>query len=168
MNDLDRARLRRHLPNLPNDYLEIATTWDLGPLSIGYFNLNPPSLGVARELVDRLIVANTPVNPLFGSFKDSGMLQVASYEGDPLLVGAKGSPVIGQVFRLSASNDQPQLVAPDFGALLKAATQLDDFRAKGATGDDAIESFLRSIEEYIPATAIPEWTLFADHALQPT
>jgi hypothetical protein len=170
LSELEVARLRRQLPGLPDEYLEIAKTWDLVPLSIGYFNLCPPSFGKARQFVDRLTVANSPTNPAFDALKTFQMLMVATYEGDPLAIGTKHTPRANHVFRLAPSVDnppRPRLVARSFGDLLKAATELDVYRASGRTDPGTTKTFLRTIADYIPHMAASEWETFAAEALQP-
>src|SRR6266540_3355551 len=106
LNELEAARLRKNLPSLPDEYLDIARTWRLEPLSVGYFNLRPPSFGKGRTLVDRLIAANSPANPMFDVMQALRMLQVAAYEGDPLVLGSKHTPADNHVFRLAPSGDR--------------------------------------------------------------
>jgi hypothetical protein len=170
LSDLEVARLRRQLPGLSDEYVEIAKTWDLAPLSIGYFNLSPPSFGKAHQFVDRLTVANSPANPAFDALKASQMLMVATYEGDPVAIGATHTSRAHRVFRFARSVDnqsQPRLVASTFGDLLKAATELDLNRAHGRTDAGDRRAFLRTIANYIPDLAMSEWETFAAEALQP-
>ena len=67
LNDLEIARLCRFLPRLTDDYLDILRTWDLADVSIGYFDLRPPSYTQLPGMVDRLIGANTNSNPGFAT-----------------------------------------------------------------------------------------------------
>ena len=169
LNDLEMARLHKAVPGLTEDYLQIARSWRLDPVSIGYFSLRPPSFGSGRTLVESLIGANGELNPNSDRLKEFRLLEVASYEGDPLTIGARQTPRAGQVFRFALSEDsnpRPRLVASRFEDLLKAATELDASRAAGRVGSDAIQEFLKIINTYVPNTALEEWKQFAEIALQ--
>jgi hypothetical protein len=169
LSDLEAKRLQRMLPGLPDDYVDIIRIWRFDSVSIGYFNLQPPTFMTNGKLLDRLLAANSPVNPGFGTLKALQVLETASYEGDSLSIGARGTGRAGHVFRLALSEDpEPRLrfVASTFENLLKAATQLDVYRAAGLHGSKAIEEFLGTIGEYTPDIALKEWRSFAGVALQ--
>lgn len=168
LNDLEVVGLRRAVPGLTDDYLDIARTWNLEPVSIGYFDLRPPAFGDNSTMIDRLMAANGPANPMFDALVEFGVVEVASYAGDSIVLARKGSARSGQVFRLVPDVDFPlrlRFVANSFADLLKAATQLDSHRATGREGVAGVESFLSGIADYIPDLAIDEWRIFAEVTL---
>ena len=82
------AALRQMVPGLPDSYVSIVASVRIDGISIGYFNLTP-SLSRATSLTDQLRAYNNPViAPLAERYREHGVYQVASWETDPICVGA--------------------------------------------------------------------------------
>jgi hypothetical protein len=159
LSELEATELRRQLPGLADDYVEIARTWRLDGISIGYFNLWPRRFGKRSGLAASLLGVNSPENPDFGTLRSFQMLEVSTWEGDPICLGAKHTGRAGQAFRLSSSEDlssQPRFLAKNFGDLLKAATQLHAFSLSGQ-GPLGVDNLILAIGAYIPNLALDEW-----------
>jgi hypothetical protein len=162
MSDLEAGQLRELLPGLSDEYLTIAQTWQLEGISIGYLTLSPPSFAQARCLVDVLTTANGPINPGFETLQLFQVLEIASWDGDPVCLGSRFTARTGQVFRFSSVDDSPypRLLAATVEDLLKAATELHAFSLSGH-GPDPIHDLLLNIGTYLPATAVEEWRILA-------
>jgi hypothetical protein len=157
LSEIEAAALRRQLPGLPDDYLEIAQTWQLDGISIGFFNLWP-GRGAHSGLATKLIGANGMGNPGFDGLRHLQMLWVATFEGDPVCVGRKQAAKAGQVFWLPShlASAQPRFLACNFGDLLKAATELHAFSLSGR-GVDGVPALISAIGAYIPEFGHAEW-----------
>lgn len=158
LTDLEAAALGRQLPGLSDDYLEIVRTWQLDGISIGYFNLWPGRFGSSSGFAARLVAANSPENPAFGLMRASQMLEVASFESDPVCLKATDTAMGRQVFWFPSHtlSRQPRFLACNFGDLLKAATELHAF-SMSDRGADGIPGFISAITAYIPERGLDEW-----------
>jgi hypothetical protein len=163
LNDLQLAELRRALPRLPKNYLTIARRWKLDKVSIGLLNLCPPGFGRATDLVSCLVAADSPINPLSRMIEESSLVEVASFEGDPVCLGLEGSIRVGHVFRFALAEDAtmyPRFVARSFEDLLKGATELHA-RLMPDPEMASVEDVILAVRRYIPEEALEEWRILA-------
>ncbi len=126
LNNEGRRRLRRELPGLPDSYVDCAERYSIGTVELGMAALRPRSFG-GEDLVDRLVMANGPANPVFGFLQARGLYEVASWESDPIGVKGRGAPDEGEVFWVDISSGGDFIVsplAPDFAAFMVMAARL--------------------------------------------
>ncbi len=163
LNDLQLAELRRTWPRLPRNYLTIARRWKLDEVSVGWLSLCPPGFGRATDLVSCLVAANSPINPLLGMIEESRLVEVASFEGDPVCLGLEGSVRVGHVFRFALAEDAtpyPRFVARSFEDLLKGATAVHAHLMPDPEMA-SVEDVILAVRRYIPEEALEEWRVLA-------
>ena len=164
LSEFEVAGLKRQLPGLPDDYLQIAIIWNLDGISIGYLNLWPGRFGERRPgLSAALLGANSNESPFVGWLRSYQLLHIADFEGDPVCVAAKFTGSAGQVWRFAPVEDpyvRPRLLAKNFGDLLKAATELHAF-SMSARGTEGIDDLITALRWCIPGQALDEWRILA-------
>lgn len=123
----DGATLLHELPGLPSSYLDCAERFALETGELGMAVLRPSSFG-GTGLVDRLVTANGPANPLARFMQAHALYEVARWEADPIAVVREDSDTRpGQVVWLDPASGPGVRVAPlanDFAIFLVMAGRL--------------------------------------------
>src|SRR5207253_7656440 len=144
-------------------YLTVAQRWKLDQVSVGLLSLCPPRFGQASDLASCLIAANSALNPLLKMVKETSLVEVASWEGDPICLGLERSSRAGHVFRFALGADAtpyPRFLARSFEDLLKGATELHAHLMPDPEMA-SVEDVILVVKQYVPKEALDEWRALA-------
>ncbi len=147
----ERESLLKRIPGLPDSYLQCAERFNLHGIRSGYFAFWPEAFD-AGNMVGSLTKASSEVNPYWVMFGAINVLQVASWEADPIVVALKdSSEPDGSVLKFSEGNPKAPAVnlAQSFEMFLLLVGNLDQV-ANEAEGQRAVDVFQQRFEFLVP------------------
>ena len=148
----DRKELLSHIRGLPESYLECAQRFNLLRVRSGYFAFWPEAFD-RGNLVQTLLVAASITNPQHARFSQCGVVQVASWEADPIVITLSGSSEPGGCvakFSVGRPTSLAAALAPDFGVFMLLVGNLDKV-AQEKEGREAIETFRHCFDVLAPS-----------------
>jgi hypothetical protein len=164
------ARLRELLPELPDDYLEILSRYDVEGLNIQFHSLSPFHNAFKRGvLVERLVEANQEPSWCSDILKQHRLLEVGSVDGDPLCIASRDAALPGEVFLLDHEWVRLVRFASRFEDLLIGLGRLDEQQqVTGPHGPAGVQLFLASIRDDLDLDdeQMKEWTSLAEMTLE--
>jgi len=121
------ATLKQEVPQLPQEYLDIANQVQLVAVSIGQLSLWPVPYG-KRDFLLSLIEANTDSsNPYLDFYNSNNLVEVARLEANLICLGKIATENEGQVFLVDISSGENlaiEKLADNFEQLLVLAGNL--------------------------------------------
>jgi hypothetical protein len=148
--------LTKNLPYINTDYLRCASLFQLKNIVLGYFYLSP-SFGKELSLSELVLRANGPLNPFMEFFQEMNLVEVASYEADPIVVHKDGG-----VFMFNHEDlTDFSLMAENFTLFLLAVGNLHELQGE-IEGQPAIDEFFRRLRVLeFTENIIENWRIIA-------
>src|SRR5262245_35760932 len=116
----DIQNLGRLIPTLPPKYVDCISRLEISGKCIGYFELSPGRGPIVSELPN--LNRFNQDDPLF-QHKKRGLIEVASYESNPICVAGEGSEFVPDTTFLVVHDDpmDTDILASDFLSLILLA-----------------------------------------------
>lgn len=160
----ETVKLVRQLPGVPRAYLDCARRFALETVELGAFALRPRSFG-GVGLLERLVLANGPANPVVEFLRARDLYEVASLETDPIGVVRDDSVAArsGEVVWVDITSDPSFIVwrlAPDFSTFMIMAGRLYEARHADASVEEILDGMA------VDAQQAESWRALASMSLE--
>lgn len=146
LSEAEQIELIAILPQLPDSYLEVASKVGLLGIRSGYFAFWPEAFGDS-SFIESLGHANSNVNPYFQRLNERGLIQIANWEAEPIVVSSKFiDRKGGEVFKVSIGSRELSLtkLASTFEMFLILVGNLDEV-STSFEDYDAVQEFERRL-----------------------
>jgi hypothetical protein len=152
------SQIRNSFPLLSDSYIKFVDRWIVEEVTLGYF-IPSPGVRPGGSLSDKLREANSAeTNPFFSLLQEKGMIEVGSFEGDPILVATRQSfAPEGSVYWLDIEKEfpEPMWLAKNFEQGVLVAANLWALLLDGWKKKEEFETAMSTLG--IPAPAKKNW-----------